>query len=56
MMNGWPFKERMENLLETINEATKDRPEIKAAEIPAEITEEYIPETEIKEYEQISIF
>ena len=56
MINGWPFKERVENLFETINEATKDRQTVNAEEVPHPQTEEYIPETEIKEYEQISLF
>ena len=56
MINGWPFKERVENLFETINEATKDRQTVNAEEVPQPQTEEYIPETEIKEYEQISLF
>ena len=56
MINGWPFKERVENLFETINEATKDRQTVNAKEVPQPKTEEYIPETEIKEYEQISLF
>ena len=56
MINGWPFKERVDNLLETIHEATADKPAAKQVEIPAEITEEYIPQAEIKEYEQITIF
>lgn len=56
MINGWPFKERLENLFDTINEATKDRQTVNAEEVPHPQTEEYIPETEIKEYEQISLF
>lgn len=56
MINGWPFKERLENLFDTINEATKDRQTVNAEEVPQPQTEEYIPETEIKEYEQISLF
>ena len=56
MINGWPFKERVENLFETINEAAKDRQTVNAEEVPQPQTEEYIPETEIKEYEQISLF
>lgn len=56
MMNGWPFRERMDNLLETIQNATTDRPTVNASDIPIQQTEEYIPETEIKDYEQISIF
>ena len=56
MINGWPMRERVENLFETINEATKDRQTVNAEEVPHPQTEEYIPETEIKEYEQISLF
>lgn len=56
MINGWPIRERAENLLETIQEATKDRPAAKSVEIPSEIAEDFTPETEIKEYEQIAIF
>lgn len=56
MINGWPMRERVENLLETIQGATKDRPAVKSEEIPTEIKEDFTPETEIKEYEQIAIF
>ncbi|MEE1074265.1 MAG: N-6 DNA methylase [Acutalibacteraceae bacterium] len=56
MINGWPMRERVENLLETIQEATQDRPAVKPEEIPSEIAEDFTPETEIKEYEQIAIF
>ena len=56
MMNGWSFKERMENLLEKIQNATTDRPTVSASEIPTPQVEEYKPEEEIKDYEQISIF
>lgn len=56
MINGWPMRERVENLLETIQEATQDRPAVKSEEIPTEIKEDFTPETEIKEYEQIAIF
>ena len=56
MMNGWPFKERIENLLETIQNATTDRQTVSALEIPTPQVEEYKPEEEIKDYEQISIF
>jgi len=56
MINGWPMRERVENLLETIQEATQDRPAVKSEEIPREIAEDFTDETEIKEYEQIAIF
>lgn len=56
MINGWPMRERVENLLETIHEATQDRPVVKPVEIPSETAEDFTPETEIKEYEQIAIF
>ena len=50
------MRERVENLLETIHEATQDRPVVKPVEIPSETAEDFTPETEIKEYEQIAIF
>lgn len=56
MVEGWPFRERVDNLLETIHEATKDRTVVSTEDIPTIESEEYIPEKEIKDYEQISIF
>ena len=56
MVEGWPFRERVDNFLETIHEATKDKTVVSAEEIPTIENEEYIPEKEIKDYEQISIF
>lgn len=57
MINGWPYKEILDNFLENIKDVSKDRPTIKKEDLPLpKIAEEYIPETEVKEYEQISIF
>ena len=56
MINGWPFRERVDNLLETIHDATKERCVVGAEEIPKPPTDDYIPETGIKDYEQISLF
>lgn len=56
MINGWPFKESTENLLETIKDVTQTRETVKAEIIPEPVIEEYVPEKGIKDYEQISMF
>ena len=56
MTNGWLFKERMENPLQTIQEISKENDNKIAVDMSQEDDECIELDTEIKEFEQLSLF
>ena len=56
MTNGWLFKERMENPLQTIQEISKENDNKIAVDMIQEDDECIELDTEIKEFEQLSLF
>lgn len=56
MVNGWPLRERVSNLLETIQSATKEKAEQPAPEQPKEEEKPTVPDLVIKKNGQLSLF
>ena len=56
MVNGWPLRERVSNLLETIQSATKEKAEQPAPEQPKAEEKPTVPDLVIKKNGQLSLF